>query len=211
MTTRRPSLLILAAAAGLVAGLLGGTGVVLAERPPVSPNASPQVAPAASAPFVLPPTASRVGAVATGVGVAPAAAGTATAGTAIAYPYFGGAPGIAPDDTIVVTGVGQAETKADGSNRQAAEKAAIADALADARTQAEAIASGTDLTITGTLWVSAAVSPGYGVMPMAVNEPAVDCPVQPPVDGKSAPEPVCPPSYQPTLAASVTVAYRVSR
>jgi hypothetical protein len=51
---------------------------------------------------------------------------------AIAYPYFGGTPGVAPDHTIVVTGVGQADVQLDGSDRTAAQKSAIADALADA-------------------------------------------------------------------------------
>jgi hypothetical protein len=140
----------------------------------------------------------------TGGGTVTVQSGTAQSGTAIAYPYFGGTPGVAPDHTIVVTGLGQADMKSDGSDRAAAQKSALADALADARSQADAIAAATGLSISGVLSVSASVSSSYGVMPMAgsatgsgPNQPA------PPI----APVPV--PSYPQTLGVSVTVAYSV--
>jgi Protein of unknown function (DUF541) len=147
------------------------------------------------------------------VSVAPGVGPTTVtaSGTAIAYPYYGGSPGIAPDHTIVVTGVGQTDLRSDGSDRTAAQKSALTAALADAKAQADVIASDTGLTISGVLSVSASVSPGYGIMPMtgAVTPP---CVVAVPAPGKGTttlPQPVCPPTYQQTLSASVTVEYSV--
>jgi hypothetical protein len=137
-------------------------------------------------------------------------------GGAIAYPYFGGSAGIAPDHTIVVTGVGQADLQPDGSDRAAAQKSAIADALADAKAQADAIASATGLSINGVLSVSASVSPGYGIMPMMANGAGTtSCPVPVPQGGPSTEKPVppqldCGPADQQTVSVSVTVEYRVS-
>ncbi len=126
----------------------------------------------------------------------------AVAGTAIAYPYYGGTPGIAPDHTIVVTGVGQADMKSDGSNRAAAEKAALVAALADAKAQADIIATTTGLSISGVLSVNTSVSPYGVVMPMvATPDSAPNAPV--PAPGKSVVGPE-------VLGVSVTVAYRVS-
>lgn len=126
-----------------------------------------------------------------------------SSGSAIAYPYFGGAPGIAPDHTIVVTGVGQADLKADGSGRAAAEKDALEVALADTRAQADAIAAVTKLSISGVLSVSASVSPNYGVMPMAG-------PAGEPSTGGSTPPRIVPePPASQILSVSVTVAYQV--
>jgi uncharacterized protein YggE len=139
---------------------------------------------------------------ATGTGATVGNSGSAVAGAAIAYPYFGGTTGIAPDHTIVVTGVGQADMKSDGSNRAAAQKTALAAALADAKTQADAIASATGLSIAGVLSVNASVSP-YGVaMPMLASpDSAPNAPV--PAPGKTVVSPE-------VLGVSVTVAYRVS-
>jgi Protein of unknown function (DUF541) len=185
---------------GLTAGLLVGVGLAqpgrasAASPSPLLPVVSGGVT--VGAPGALP-------AVTTG-GTTTIQSGTAQAGTAIAYPYFGGTPRVAPDHTIVVSGVGQADMKSDGSNRAAAQKGALADALADARSQADAIAAATGLSISGVLSVSASVSPCYGVMPMAgsttgsgPNQPV------PPI----APVPV--PSYPQTLGVSVTVEYSV--
>ena len=131
-------------------------------------------------------------------------------GTAIAYPYFGASPGVAPDHTIVVSGVGQADLKSDGTNQAAAQKSALTAALADAKAQADVIASATGLTISGVLSVSASVSPGYGVMPMTEWRHPVRGPVAAPGSDKTTlPQPVCPPAYQQTLSASVTVEYSV--
>jgi uncharacterized protein YggE len=87
-------------------------------------------------------------------------------------------------------------------------------ALADAKAQADAIASDTGLAISGVLSVSASMSPGYGVMPMVANgagtPTCVEPPMPAPANGKTnLPQPVCPPTYQQTLSVSVTVEYRV--
>jgi len=133
-----------------------------------------------------------------------------------AYPYFAGSPGLAPDHTIVVTGVGQADIASDGSDQAAAQKIALAAALADAKTQADTIAADTGLTISGVLSVSASMSPGYGVIPMVTNGAATPpCVVAVPGSGPMATplttlaQPVCPPTYQQALSVSVTVEYRV--
>ena len=141
-------------------------------------------------------------------------------GSAIAYPYFAGSPGVAPDHTIVVTGVGQADLQSDGSNQAAAQKSALTAALAEAKAQADAIASDTGLSISGVLSVSASVSPSYGVMPLVANgsgTPSCVVPVPLPVPGSGpvasgvtvAPQPACVPTYQQSLSVSVTVEYRV--
>ncbi|HYK95628.1 MAG TPA: SIMPL domain-containing protein [Candidatus Dormibacteraeota bacterium] len=127
-----------------------------------------------------------------------------TAGTAIAYPYPGypGSPGVAPDHTIVVTGVGQADLGADGSGRAAAVKKALAAALADAKGQADLTAQTVGVTIIGVLSVSTSVQ-DYG-------------PIFPPVpmEGTTKPNaPVATPSDRvslPQLSVAVTVAYSIS-
>jgi hypothetical protein len=196
-------------ALGLAAGLLVGagltqTGRAAAAAPSVAPS-SPSDNIAIGAPAALPPITTGGGTV-------------TSAGTAIAYPYFGGSPGVAPDHTIVVTGVGQADLQSDGSNQAAAQKSALTAALADAKAQADTIAADTiaadtGLTISGVLAVSASVSPGYGVMPLVANGAGtLTCVVPVPVPGSgktTLPQPVCPPTYQQTLSASVTVEYSV--
>ncbi len=190
---------------GLAAGLLVGVGL---NQPGRAAAAAPSAAPGSASSGVATGAPDAVPVITTGGGT------VSSSGTAIAYPYFGGSPGVAPDHTIVVTGVGQADLQSDGSNQAAAQKTALAAALADAKTQADAIASDTGLSISGVLSVSASVSPGYGVMPMtgAVTPP---CVVAVPGSGPLAtakttlPQPVCPPTYQQTLSVSVTVEYRV--
>ena len=184
-------------AAGLLVGMgLTGPGRAAAATPSTAPITS-----AGGAVSVVP-----------GVGTTTITTGgtnMAQAAAAIAYPYFGGSTGIAPDHTIVVTGVGQADLQSNGSDQAAVQKSALTAALADAKAQADVIASGTGLTISGVLSVSASVSPGYGVMPMTgvVTPP---CVVAVPGSGKTTlPQPVCPPVYQQTLSASVTVEYSV--
>jgi len=189
----------------LVTGLVIGAGAAFASDPSM-PSTSPVAGPSAlvGAPSgSLQSTAdstSVIGAT-TGSGTAVGSGGTAVAGTAIAYPYFGGTPGIAPDHTIVVTGVGQADMKNDGSDRATAQKTALAAALVDAKAQADAIASETGLSIAGVLSVNASVSP-YGVaMPMVASpDSAPNTPV--PAPGRIAVSPE-------VLGVSVTVAYRV--
>jgi hypothetical protein len=202
---------------GLVAGLLVGVGLTQPGRvAATTPSAAPRIATsgAAIAPAITTVTSG-------GTNTATAASfGPATA----LYPNFAGTPGLAPDHTIVVTGVGQANMQSDGSDQAAAQKSALAAALADAKTQADAIAGDTGLTISGVLSVSASVSPDYGVEPMVANgsssgsasgEPA--CIIRVPGSGPSAtagpvaPLPACLPEpvYQQTLSVSVTVEYGV--
>jgi hypothetical protein len=202
--SRAPRFLAVGVALGITAGLLVGVGLTHTGRAAAAePSAAPSVAsggPVVGAPVALPP-------VTTGGGAA------ASSGTAIAYPYFGGTPGVAPDHTIVVTGAGQANLKSDGANRAAAQKTALAAALADAKAQADIIAADTGLSNSGVLSVSASMSPSYGVMPMtgAVTPTCIEA-----VPGSGSqpggttalPSAVCPPVQQ-TLSASVTVAYSV--
>jgi Protein of unknown function (DUF541) len=203
-------------ALGLAGGLLVGVGLAQPGRAvAITPSSAPTAhsdAAAVGAPAGLPTVTSGGGSTGTAV---------AATGTAIAYPYYGGSPGIAPDHTIVVTGVGQANMQSDGSDRSAAQKSALATALADAKAQADTIATDTGLTISGVLSVSAWVSPGYGIVPMAGAASGPNQPTCVPVPGAPAtgPQPtakplvesVCPPepTYQQTLGVSVTVEYRV--
>jgi hypothetical protein len=191
-------------ALGLAAGLLVGAGLTgpgraAAAAPSPAPSA-PSSGIAIGVPGALPPVTTGGGTV-------------TSSGAAIAYPYFGGSPGVAPDHTIVVTGVGQADIATDGSDRAAAQKTALAAALADAKAQTDAIAADTGLSISGVLSVSASVSPGYGIMPLVANgavTPPCIVPEPVPANGKTIlPQPVCPRSYQQTLSASVTVEYSV--
>jgi len=93
----------LGVAFGLAAGLLVGAGL---NQPGRADAAAPSAAPtpavdsgtADGAPAALSPVTTGGGTV-------------TSAGSAIAYPYVGGSPGVAPDHTIVVTGVGQATSR----------------------------------------------------------------------------------------------------
>jgi hypothetical protein len=192
-------------ALGLVAGLLVGVGLTRpGQAAAAAPSAEPSVVPGGPVtvdPVALPP-------------VAAGGSSSASSSTAIAYPYFGGSPGIAPDHTIVVTGSGEADLKSDGSDRAAAQKAALAAALADAKAQADAIAADPGMSISGVLSVSASVSPGYGIQPMPATGNGTACGVAVPHRGSqpggttTLPSPACPPVQQ-TLSASVTVEYSV--
>ena len=189
-------------ALGLGAGLLGGVGL---SQPGRATAATPSAAPS------VPPTAIAIGAPAAVPGITTDGGTVTSSGTSIAYPYYGGSQGVAPDHTIVVTGTGQTNLKSDGTNQAAAQQSALTSALADAKVQADVIASATGLTIGGVLSVSASVSPSYGVMPMngAVTQ---TCVAPMPATGSEKavpPQPVCPPTYQQTLSASVTVEYSV--
>lgn len=216
-------------ALGLAAGLLAGAalwGPGQAAATGTSPSAAPShvsVGAMETAPTPLSvgadvPAVTVTGGSGTGSSAAAGASGAGVASSAIAYPVYAGTPGLAPDHTIVVTGTGQAEMKSDGSDRSAAQGRAIAAALSDAKAQAQAIASGTGLALGGVLSVSALVSPGYGVVPMAgVPADAPGCVTSSPAGGATAPgtatipEPACPPiAYPQTLGVSVTVEYAVS-
>jgi hypothetical protein len=190
-------------ALGLAAGLLVGVGLTQPGRAvAAAPSAAPSVPSsgiAIGAPAAVPPMT-------TGGGTA------SSSGTAIAYPVFAGSPGVAPDHTIVVTGVGQADVASDGSGQAAAQKTALAAALADAKTQADIIASDTGLSISGVLSVSASVSPGYGVEPMVTNGAVTPrCVVAVPGSGPmaTATTNLPQPTYQQSLSASVIEEYSV--
>lgn len=189
-----PRFLGLGVVLGLAAGLLGGVAFAASGRAAdPTPSATPSVPSGAapgSAPDALPSGT---------IGSLPAAGSS----TAIAYPYFGGTPGIAPDHTIVVTGAGQSDLKVDGSDRATAQQRALQAALADAKAQADVIAAATGLTISGVLSVSASVWPDYGVMPMAGS------PGGSTTGGATPPQIVSEPPLAQTLGVSVTVAYSV--
>lgn len=150
---------------------------------------------------------SGVGVVSPGVAVAP---GVATA-PSIAYPYYGGTPGVAPDHTIVVTGTGRADVKADLSDQASAQRSAIGAAIADARAQADVVARAAGVTITGVLSVSVSSGGAYAV-PMATGAagatPGVVQGGAPNIAPVPVPGPIEPTSQQ--LFVSVTVAYRIS-
>ncbi len=204
----------LGVALGLAGGLLVGGAITQPGRAAATtPSAAPRIASSEGA--AMAPTSTTV-----------TSGGTTTAqsGTAMVYPYGAGSPGLAPEHTIVVTGVGEVSVQSDGSDRASAQQSALAAALADAKAQADAIAADTGLSISGVLSVSASVSPDYGVEPMATNgsssgsasgEPA--CIIVVPGSGPSASAgPVVPqsgclpePIYRQTLSVSVTVEYSV--
>jgi Protein of unknown function (DUF541) len=193
---------------GLAAGLLVGVGLT---QPGRAAAAAPSVAPGSASSGIAIGAPAAVPAITTNGGT------VTSSGAAIAYPYVGGSSGVAPDHTIVVTGAGQADVASDGSDQAAAQKSALAAALADAKAQADTIAADTGLTISGVLSVSASVSPSYGVEPMVTNGAVTPTCVEPPMPGSgpmatgktNLPQPVCPPVYQQTLSVSVTVEYRV--
>ncbi|MGO9180231.1 MAG: SIMPL domain-containing protein [Candidatus Limnocylindrales bacterium] len=203
---------------GLAVGLVAGVGLIQPGRATATtPSAAPRIVSSGGA--AIAPTITTV----TSGGTTTATVASSGPATAL-YPNFAGTPGLAPDHTIVVTGVGQANMQSDGSDQAAAQKSALAAALADAKTQATEIASATGLSISGVLSVSASVSPDYGVEPMvakgsssgsASGGPA--CIIAVPGSGPSAaagtvvPLPACPiqPVYQQTLSVSVTVEYGV--
>ena len=175
---------------GLVAGMLVGAGAVLAQGPRSS--AGPVTLP------IVPIVGDQT------VPSATVGSGRAVAGAAIAYPYpfFGGTPGIAPDHTIVVTGTGQADDASDGSDRAAAQKAALVAALADAKAQATTIAAAVGVSIKGVVSVSSSVG-SFGPYPLAEGAPG-GAPTQP-VPAPNLPIPVWPAQ----LNVSVTVVYAI--
>jgi hypothetical protein len=196
MTTSRRSI-GLALVLGLIVGALVGAGAVLARGPV---TVTPPVT------LTSPTGTATIGGPAVGTGSAVAAGpaiGIGATGSAIAYPYPGypGSPGLAPDHTIVVTGVGQASLAADGAGRATATKTALTAALADAKAQADHIASTLGVSIT-VLSVSSSVSDYgqiYAVPMMGGGSTAPGAPVPAPTDGVSLPQ----------LSVAVTVAYSI--
>jgi uncharacterized protein YggE len=190
------------AIAGLFLGSILGAGIVLAQAPGGSAKAQ------AAAPTASTPPAGGVDIGAPAViapapnGVASTGAGSAGSSSAIAYPYWGGSPGLAPEHTIVVSGTGQATMRSDGADRASAQKTALAAALADAKGQADAVASITGLTISGVLSVAVSASP-YGVVEPMVGSTAPGSGAPVPAPGATGPE-------SQVLVISVTVAYRTA-
>ncbi len=184
---------------GLAAGVFVGAGLL---QPGRAAAVTPSTAPAVFSPGAVTGAPAAVSAVTKG-GTTNVTA--VSSGPAIAYPFLVGSPGVAPDHTIVVTGVGQADVQSDGSDRASAQRTALAAALADAKAQATEIASATGLSISGVLSVSAAVSPSYGVVPMA-GSASGSGPTEPVTPVAPLPQPV----YPQSLSVSVTVAYSVN-
>ena len=202
---RIPQYLAVAATAAILVGgcaAAAGASVPAATGSPDSSIGSPAAGGTVSSPAVGAPIAVSGGG-ASGV----ASTGSATSGQAIAYPYPGypGTPGLAPDNTIVVTGFGQAPTAADGSDRATAQQAALKAALSDAKAQADTVAHATGVAIQGVLSVSVSSSQGFCCpVPMVVGAPGggatgpgVSTPAQPQI------------APAPELDATVTVAYRI--
>lgn len=152
--------------------------------------------------------AGTVGNPAGGVGTGTATGGAASAATIYPYPGYAGTPGLAPDHTIVVTGSGRATMKVDLSNRAAAQRSAIAAALADAKGQATGVAGEAGVTLGGVLSVSVSSSEGYAIPMLG----AATVPPAAPQAGTGNTGPTATP-VQPTsteLFVSVTVEYSIS-
>ncbi len=198
--------LLLAGCSAANAGSI--TGSPASAATPSASAAPIETMPLAKAPSTDPGIAASPPGQASAGGSAGTAAGVASgsAVASIAYP-FAGNPGVAPDHTIVVVGTGSA-TAASEAARPTAQHDALLAALADARSQAEAIASATHVTIDGVLSVSASQSP-YLVYPMGIEAPA---------GGGTTPGAAAPDIQPPTaiapqgptmVTASVTVAYSI--
>jgi len=187
--------------------LLGACSAAASTSTAARPAAAPAAAPVGAA--MGAPAVSTSGG-ATGSG---SSSGSATSSVAYPYPVFGGSAGLAPDHELVVSGTGTATMQADGSDRAAAQRTALAAAMVDAKSQAEAAASDAGVTLGGVVSLSVSVGGGYiGVMgtgeaspPVPVNSTGVATGV-PLVSGGSAPS-------EPTteqLEVTVTVAYGIS-
>jgi len=198
---------------------LGTAAALLLGACSVASGASGSVAPIASSPATMTSAPASAGEANPGAGAPITISGggvagmggvaTTPGGPAIAYPYPGypGTPGVAADHTIVVTGFGEAPVKADLSDRTAAQQAALKAALADAKAQADTVAAETGVTIKGVLSVNVSISQGYGgPVPMIVGgaaggsssaAPGIPTPVQPPV------------APAPEFDVTVTVAYQI--
>jgi hypothetical protein len=209
ITRRRASLLV-----PVLAVLIGGC--TAAGTPSSPPQATSPSTPELAAPAIGAPATTFVG-----PAIAPVSNGTSTGGSsgsgsasaAIAYPYpvLGGSAGLAPDHQLVVSGTGWATVKADLSDRSAAQRTALAAALADVKAQAQAAATNAGVTLGGVISLSISVGGNY-VMAMGVVEPPLTAPstggatAVPPATTGSAPS--TPTSEQ--LEVTVTVAYAIS-
>jgi hypothetical protein len=209
----------------VLAILLGGCSAAATPSSVVSatsPASSELGAPAIGAPAIGAPAASVFGpAIApvpngstTSTGSASGgSSGSGSASGAIAYPYpgLGGSAGLAPDHELVVSGTGWATVKVDLSDRAAAQRSALAAAITDAKSQAQAAATDAAVTLGGVVSLSVSVGGNYS-MPLGVVEPPLTAPstggvtAVPPATSGSAPN-------EPTteqLEVTVTVAYSIS-
>lgn len=134
---------------------------------------------------------------------------------AVAYPYpvFGGSAGLAPDHELVVSGTGSATMKTDESDRAAAQRTALAAAIADAKSQAQTAATDAGVNLGGVVSMSVSIGGGYfGVMPMGAAGAPETVPsstgttIEPPILPGAVPS--TPTSEQ--IEVTVTVAYAIS-
>jgi hypothetical protein len=119
----------------------------------------------------------------TGTGTASAGSGLASGvvgGTSVAYPgpIYPGSLGAAPEGTILAGGSGTADMKVDGSDRASALPKATALALAEARTQAEAVATSMGVSLKAVYSVTVSTADSYAY-------PVQDCVVPPATPGAS--------------------------
>jgi len=97
-------------------------------------------------------------------------------GTAVAYPgpIYPGSLGAAPEGTILAGGSGTADMKSDGSDRASALPKATTAALADARTQAQAVATSMGVSLKGVYSVTVSTADSYAyAVPDCIVPPAV--------------------------------------
>jgi hypothetical protein len=139
--------------------------------------------------------------------------GSGSASGAMVYPYpgLGGSAGLAPDHELVVSGTGWATVKLDQRDRAAAQRSALAAAMTDAKSQAQAAATDAGVTLGGVVSLSVSVGGNYSTL-MGVVVPPVSAPstggvtAVPPATSGSAPS-------EPTteqLEVMVTVAYSIN-
>lgn len=206
--------------------------VLVAGCASAAPTATPaaRAESGAAAPVATDPTGSSCQAVAGMPAVAAgngsgSGQGASTAAIAYPYPVYGGAPGLAPDQTIVVSGTGTATLKDASADRSAAERSALTAALADARAQAEIVASASSVKLGAIVSVSVASSGGWvAPVPMESGSGASSGtggastgPASTPEVGRSVPggaptivAPASPGTTSIQLVVTVTVAYHFS-
>jgi len=181
----------------MVALLLTGCAAAGSAAPPTAPSGAPG--------------APAVGQVDIAPGGGTSSASAPNAAVAYPYPVYGGSSGLAPDHELVVNGSGTATMKADGSDRAAAQRTALAAAVADAKSQAQAAAGDAGVTLGSVISMSVSVGGDYvGVVPMGASGSSDTVTssggtVVPPAAGVA---PSTPTSEQ--LVVTVTVAYSIS-
>ncbi len=177
-----------------------------------SAGAAPSAAPGGPTSGAAAPGAPAVGQLDGASGSGTSSASAPNAAVVNPYPIFGGSPGLAPDHELVVSGMGTAVMKADGSDRAAAQRTALAAAVADAKSQAQAAAGDAGVSLGSVVSMSVSVGGGYvSVMPMGASGapetvPASGGTFTPPAAGGSVPS--TPTTEQ--LEVTVTVAYSIS-